>query len=121
MLQVPLNLDTKTPMPVAALVAPATSFEHDLACAIILQLVEAPHIAVSPDVISKRDLTTGKVSTTVDWLQAGDPLGAMTFRGINVHKSTADYRELCEAASAILTQRGVFTKAIEMGLKIRAV
>lgn len=121
MLQVPLNLDTQTPMPVAAPVAQATSFEHDLACAIILQLVVAPHIAVSPDVISTRDLTTGKVSTTIDWLKPEDPLGAMTFRGINVHKSTADYRELCEAASAILTQRGIFTKVLEMGLKIRTV
>jgi hypothetical protein len=118
--------------------------DRDLACAIALNWVEAPHVAVTPEAITLHDAQMRSLGTEYNWLRGDDPLDQATRNYLSARReaSTASIRRPGEtawgAAAAIkkrdgansrarqardlgrslLAERGVLVRAQKAGLRV---
>jgi hypothetical protein len=92
---------------------------HDVACAMMLNLVQVPGLAITADAIFKQISTNRRKIIKLDWLNSEDALGFVTARARNVHRSTGEFREIQESALFLLKERAVLTQIAELGVEFK--
>ncbi len=94
--------------------------DRDLACAVALSIVEAPHIVVNLESVTLHDERMRPLGTERDWLRGNDPLDAVTRdyltarRAVNQAGVRRPGQTGWAAASSIRAREEAIRKAQEM-------